>query len=101
MRPRNPALWAFLALIALLAFSEYLALNRIFQVDEFENVFTARLLATREARHFLVGAQVMLLGPMMWLAGHIDRAALLMRSERLLYLALFWVNLALIVRCAG
>ncbi len=98
---RHPAIWLALALLALVGFSEYLALHRIFQVDEIENVFTARLLATKQTGDYLAGAPLMLLGPMMWLAGSIDRSALLLRAERLLFFGLFWVNLCLIVHCAG
>lgn len=92
---------AALAIVGLIAFSEHLAFNRIFQVDELQYVFTARLLATHQAGQYYASANLMLLGPMTWLAGAIDRAALLLRSERLLFFALFWVNLCLIVRCAG
>lgn len=88
-------------IIALVAFSEHLALNRIFQVDELQYVFTARLLATQQAGQFAASANLMLLGPMTWLAGSIDHSALLLRTERLMFLGLFWLNLCLIVRGAG
>ncbi|MBV9495785.1 MAG: hypothetical protein JOZ54_16175 [Acidobacteria bacterium] len=89
------------ALIALLAFSEHLAFNRIFQVDELQYVFTARLLATHQTAQYDASANLMLFGPMTWLAKIIDGGALLLRSERLLFFVCFWINLCLIVRCAG
>lgn len=96
------ALWAAgLALLALVAFSEYLALNRILQVDELQNVFTARLLAKHLENQYSAYASLMFFGPMGWLAGHIEQSALIFRMERLLFFPLFWVNLALIVHCAG
>jgi hypothetical protein len=99
---RRYALWAGgAALLALVAFSEYLALNRILQVDELQNVFTARLLAKHLENQYSAYASLMFFGPMGWLAGHIERSALIFHAERLLFFTLFWVNLALIVRCAG
>jgi hypothetical protein len=100
-RPRY-ALWAgAAALVALVAFSEYLALNRILQVDELQNIYTSRLLAKHLEHQYSAYASLMFFGPMGWLAGGIERSALIFRAERLLFFALFWVNLALIVRCAG
>jgi hypothetical protein len=97
----GPGFWLALGIVALVALSEHLAFNRIFQVDEFQYVFTARLLATKQTASYFASANLMLLGPMTWIAGAIDRAGLLMRVERLPFLALFWLNLCLIVRCAG
>lgn len=90
-----------IVLTALVAFCEYLSLNRIFQVDEIQNVFTARLLAKHLQNRYSAYASLIFFGPMMWLGGSIDRSALLLRSERLLFFALFWVNIGLIVHCAG
>jgi hypothetical protein len=98
---RGPLIWGWLGIVGLIAFSEYLSLNRIYQVDELEAVFNARLIATREAPNYLVGAPLMVLGPMTWLAAVIARAAILMRVERLLFLLVFWTNLVLVVQCAG
>jgi hypothetical protein len=98
---RDWTMFLVLALVALCAFSEHLAFNRIFQVDELQNIFTARLLATKQAANYAASANLMLLGPMTWIAGSIDRSALLLRCERLLFFALFWVNLCLIAHCAG
>jgi hypothetical protein len=97
----NPTPLLLVPLAALIALSEYLAFNRIFQVDELQYVYTARLLATGEAGRYAASANLMLLGPMTWIAGLIDTSALLLRTERLLFFAVFWVNLCLIVRCAG
>jgi hypothetical protein len=97
----NPTPLLLVPLAALIALSEYLAFNRIFQVDELQYVYTARLLATGDAGTYAASANLMLLGPMTWIAGLINTSALLLRTERLLFFAVFWVNLCLIVRCAG
>ena len=93
--------WLVWPLVCLFAFSTYLALHRIFQVDEVEYVFIARLLATNRAGEYVSSANLVLLGPMTWIAARIGHAAPLLRAERLLFLSLFWLNLYLIVRCAG
>jgi hypothetical protein len=100
-RARAATLAALLLLTALLAFSEYLSLNRIFQVDELQCVATARILAQHLQNQYSAFASLMFFGPMMWLGGAINHSALLLRSERLLFFVLFWVNIALIVRVAG
>lgn len=93
--------FAGIALVALIALSEHLALNRIFQVDELQHVFTARLLVTDPARDYVASASLMHLGPMSWIASGIDRAALLLRAERLPFVVLLWLNIFLIGRCGG
>lgn len=99
--PKRGTLLALAGLVALIAFSEHLAFNRIFQVDELEGVFTARLLATHHLQDYSAAAGLMHMGPMRWIAGSTDRSALMLRMERLLFFPLFWLNLCLIVRCAG
>jgi hypothetical protein len=98
---RNVTVWLVIAIVALIAASEFLAMNRIFQVDELQNVFVARLLATHASSAYEAGAPLMLLGPVSWIAVASDHSAVVLRMERLLFVALFWLNLCLIVRCAG
>jgi len=100
-RARVATVCALLAIVALVAFSESLALNRIFQVDELQNVLTARILAKHLQDQFSAFASLMFFGPMMWLGGSIEHSSLLLHSERLLFFVVFWVNLCLIVRCGG
>ncbi|MGZ4778358.1 MAG: hypothetical protein ACXV5L_04130 [Thermoanaerobaculia bacterium] len=89
------------AISGLVLLSLWLAWNRIFQVDELEAVFTARLLATHQTSQYAASANLMLLGPMSWIAGASDRSVVILRNERLLFLPLFWINVWLIVHCAG
>lgn len=82
-------------LVALFAFSVHLALTRIYQVDEAQNVFTARILASHwEARHHL-WIEVWHLWPLAWFASWIQDSAGLYHACRLFMLAVFWINLTL------
>ncbi|HJW92942.1 MAG TPA: hypothetical protein VJ901_04940 [Thermoanaerobaculia bacterium] len=90
-----------LAIVVLVALSEHLAFNRLFVSDELQNVFTARLLATHEIGNYMASANLLILGPMTWIAGAFEHSAPMLRAERFLFFLLFWLNLILIVRCAG
>lgn len=82
-------------LVALFAFSLHLALTRIYQVDEAQNVFTARILASHwEARHHL-WIEIWHLWPLAWFAGWIQDSVGLYHACRLFMLAIFWINLIL------
>src|SRR5258705_3858137 len=59
----------FLVIATLIGLSEFLALNRIFQVDEVQNVFMARLLATHIAHEYATEPSLLLLGPLTLVAG--------------------------------
>jgi len=60
--------WALLGSIALLLlFSAYLAATRIYQVDECQNIYMARILAIGQAKTFITNTEVLLL-PLSWLA---------------------------------
>lgn len=89
------------ALVALVVFSEYLSIHRIYQVDEVETVFTARILALHRTAEFTASANLFILGPMEWIARASDHAATMFHADRLMFFVVFWINLCLIVRCTG
>ncbi|HEX3577293.1 MAG TPA: hypothetical protein VHY33_01920, partial [Thermoanaerobaculia bacterium] len=89
------------ALVALFVFSEYLSIHRIYQVDEVETVFTARILALHRTADFTASANLFILGPMEWVARATNHAATMFRADRLMFFVVFWINLCLIVRCTG
>jgi hypothetical protein len=80
------------ALLAVLVlFSAYLAMNRIYQVDEAQNIFTARILASHwEASHSL-WVEAWHVWPLAWLASRIPGAVGLFHAGRLFMLAVFWL----------
>jgi hypothetical protein len=88
------------ALAVLLGFSAYLAATRIYQVDEFQNVTMARVLAQRREAQFFTDA-----GAFTAALSGLDRGAArsrdLLANARLMMLALFWLNLVLLGACTG
>src|SRR5688572_23402130 len=89
---------------ALLGFILYkssmsLAGIRIYHVDECQNVFMARVLATGQAENFYASGSLLLV-PLVWLAGG-NQASDLFASARLISLLVFWLNLVLIALATG
>lgn len=90
--------WGILALLVLL--SLHLAVERIFQVDEAQYAFLARLQALGR-RDLLIGAPVILVGPMTWIAGAARSGVEVLVGLRLLFVGLMWVNTVLLVKGCG
>jgi hypothetical protein len=92
----------FVALFGGLAwYSAYLAANRIYQVDECQNIYMARVLATGQTSEFFTNASLFLLGPLSWLTKAFQQSENIFASARLLFLGIFWLNLFLIALIAG
>jgi hypothetical protein len=81
-------------------YSLYLAASRIYQVDECQNVFVARILATSQAQNYFTSI-TLYLAPLVWLARDATRSADLFASARLFSLLIFWINLLLIATATG
>ncbi len=91
---------AWAALGALVLLSVYLGSTRIYQVDEVQHVFTSRFLGRGEAREYLSGAPFFLLGPLAWIGAKFSTSASIFWAERMLFVALFWINLSLVILIA-
>jgi hypothetical protein len=78
-----------------------LAWSRIIQVDEAQNVMMARLIALRRTGTFMSSAPLMLLGPVTWLARGATASSELFHQVRMLFVALMWVNVLLVVKASG
>ncbi len=91
----------FLCAIGLAAFSLYLALHRIYQVDEVQNVYMARTIATHRWKDFSTSAPLFLLGPLAWIARNGTTTAGILEANRLVFLGVFWLNIALLAIGAG
>jgi hypothetical protein len=101
VRPLDWARWLFLGLISLLMMlSLWLALNRIYQVDEAQNTYMAWLMGTGQSHQAFVSAPAYLI-PFAWLAKVATGPATLYIQLRLGFWILFWINLLLVVRGAG
>jgi hypothetical protein len=89
-------------LLGLLAWhSAFLAANRIYQVDECQNIYMARVLATGQTTQFFSNASLFLLGPLSWLTKTFEQSENIFASARVLFLGIFWLNLFLIALIAG
>src|SRR5690348_15269944 len=82
-------------------YSAYLAANRIYQVDECQNIYMARVLATGQTSEFFTNASLFLLGPLSWLTKTFQQSENIFASARLLFLGIFWLNLFLVALIAG
>jgi len=92
---------ALLVLIALLVwFSLHLAGTRIYQVDECTEVYTARLLATGQAKAH-PGSIGLLQFPLSWLAKSTPSSDQLLTAARFVMVELFWLNFVLLALATG
>jgi hypothetical protein len=83
-----------------LRFSLYLAASRIYQVDECENVFVARILAGGHIGDYYTFLSL-LHWPLMWLARGATQSAELFASARCFMVLVFWLNILLIGLATG
>jgi len=97
--PVTPRRWArplaLATIVVLVLYSLYLALARIYQVDEAQNVFTARILASHWESGHSLWIEIWHLWPLSWLALWNPDAIGLYHASRLLMLAIFWANIGL------
>jgi len=89
------------ALVSLVWLSSHLAALRIFQVDECQNLYMARILARGLASEFFTNASLFLLGPLSWITSGATSSVQCFETARLLFLGVFWLNLALIAVIAS
>ena len=88
-------------LASLFWFSFRLSNQRIYQVDECQNLYMAKVLATNQASEFFTNASLFLLGPLSWMTKRAVQSAELFTCARLLFLGIFWVNVVLLALLAG
>jgi hypothetical protein len=85
---------------ALVWFSLRLAETRIFQVDECQNVYVARILATGQTKTAYANLSLVQF-PLSWLAHGGARSIDLFTEARFLMLGIFWLNIVLIALATG
>jgi hypothetical protein len=90
-----------LSLAALAGLAAYLALHRIYQVDEAQNLYMIRVLATGQADLYFTNALLWMLGPMSWLVRGLNDAASIFNWSRLLFLGVFLLNIWLLALATG
>ena len=83
-------------LVVLFLYSIYLAATRIYQVDEAQNLFMARILGTGQSLSYFTNAPLWLMGPLAWLARSAQESQALFGWARAFGLVVFWGNVVLI-----
>ena len=101
VRNRVLAIALVLGALGLGAFSLFLARHRIYQVDEVQNVYMARTIGMHRWDDFGTSAPLFLLGPLAWIARRGTTAAGILEAHRLVFLGVFWLNIALSAVAAG
>lgn len=81
-------------------FSLHLAGKRIFQVDECQNVYVAKILATGQTKTAYANLSLVQF-PLAWVAHGGTRSIDLFAAARFLMLGIFWVNVLLIALATG
>src|SRR5262249_37600881 len=93
--------WALLAsLVLLVLFSTQLAATRIYQVDECQYIYMARVLCAHLGSTFFTDASGFTL-PLAWLDGLNSQSTAIFGRARFVMVGVFWLNLALIALCTG
>lgn len=87
-------------LALLVSFSIYLSQHRIYQVDECQNLYMAKVLAAGQSSHFFTSSALFLFGPLSWLLQMHVRSAEMYSLARLLFQVVFWLNLLLLAAIA-
>ncbi len=89
------AAWVLLG--ALVLFSVHLGTHRIYQVDEVQFVYTSRFLGQGHASDYVSSAPFFLLGPLSWIGSRLSTSVAIFWAERIVFVAVFWVNLTLLM----
>ncbi len=90
-----------LSLLALAGAAAYLALHRIFQVDEAQNLFMTHVVATHQSNLYFSNALLWMLGPMSALVSAQEESFKIFTSARLLFLGVFVLNIYLLALNTG
>lgn len=96
---QSAAFWLPLALLAALAL--WLAVTRIYQVDEAQNLYMAKVIAMGQTGTYFSNALLWMLGPLSWLIRSIGDSASLFLAVRLLFLGIFCLNIWLLALATG
>jgi hypothetical protein len=100
-RSRLAAVFALSLALALLAWlSWHLAKERIYQVDECQNLFVATLLANNLGDFFMTSVSLYVVS-LMLLARDLTQSAELFTAARLVALTTFWINILLLAAATG
>jgi hypothetical protein len=88
-------------LALLVGFVWHLAAHRIYQVDEAQNLFMTRTLATHQAGTYFTNALLWMVGPLGWLARSATDSSNLFFAARMVFLGVFFLNVTLLALVTG
>ncbi len=94
------SLQIWLVLCGLVAATVYLGVRRLYQVDEMQNAYMARILGAGKRQELFTSSQLFLL-PLAPLARALTRSVDLMTAYRMIFVGVFWSNIVLMVKAAG
>jgi len=100
-RRNLPIMLAASALALLLLGSLYLAIHRIYQVDEAQNVYMGRITAMGLGNQYYTNGSLFLLFPLALTAKFYTSSVDILNASRVVFLGIFWLNLLLMALCAG
>lgn len=102
MRPRSWLPWTFaFVLVTLVAWASLLAWTRIYQVDEAQNLYMTRVLATGQSKVFFTNALLWMIGPLSWAARGVADSAAYFQVGRTIFLGVFLLNIVLLALNTG
>lgn len=102
MRPRPWSPWIFgFVLLLLAAWASLLAWTRIYQVDEAQNLYMTRVLATGQSKVFFTNALLWMVGPLSWVARGVSDSAAYFQAGRTIFLGVFFLNICLLALNTG
>ncbi len=90
-----------MALLGLGIWASILSMVRIYQVDELQNLAMARIAALHLEGQFFTNALVWMMGPLTWITRNAGSAEAMLQGGRLVFLAVYVTNIALIALNAG
>jgi hypothetical protein len=94
--------WVIIGTIPVLfLYSLHLAVHRIIQVDEAQNLYMAKIIGSGQTDRYFVNPAIFLLGPLAWIAESVTSAKDAFLSSRLLFAGVFWFNIFLLAKCTG
>ncbi|HEX7478709.1 MAG TPA: hypothetical protein VF331_12945 [Polyangiales bacterium] len=92
------SIWVIVACLA--AATIYLGLHRLYQVDEMQNAYMARVQALGKQRELFTSAPLFIF-PLAPLAHLFSRSADLISCYRMIFVGVFWLNIVLLVKASG
>jgi hypothetical protein len=90
-----------LSVAGLACLAVYLGWHRIYQVDEAQNLYMTRMLATGQSELYFSNALLWMLGPLSWLTASLNESVRIFEWARMLFVGVFLLNIYLLALNTG